>query len=98
MIAASFAFNNSPSVYFRFGIHRNPIIVVNAFNSPVSRRAAPSDALLIIGMTNAISGRDTYIYISRVRSRAYNKRFLARIDLLAIVLVFFSDKLHHNRV
>jgi len=57
LIAASFAFNNFPPVYFRFGIHRNPIIIVNAFNSSVSRRAVPNDALLIIGMTNAISGR-----------------------------------------
>jgi len=43
-------------VYFRFAIHRNPIIIVNVFNSSVSR-AVSNDALLIIGMTNAINGR-----------------------------------------
>ena len=45
-------------MYFRFTIHRNPIIVVNAFNSPAThRRAVTIDALLIIGMTKAISDR-----------------------------------------
>lgn len=46
-------------VYFRFTIHRNPIIVVNAFNSSATHRraAVPIDALLIIGMTKAISDR-----------------------------------------
>lgn len=47
-------------VYFPFTIHRNPIILVNAFNSPATHRhplLATIDALLIIGMTKAISDR-----------------------------------------
>lgn len=47
-------------VYFPFTIHRNPIILVNAFNSPATHRHPSSvtiDALLIIGMTKAISDR-----------------------------------------
>lgn len=85
MIAPSFAFNNSPPVYFRFGIHRNPIIVVNAFNSPVSRRAAPSDALLIIGMTNAISGRAPRKRAPSVEKRGREGRFVSD------VAVFFPN-------
>lgn len=52
-------------VYFPFTIHRNPIILVNAFNSPGHSSSPPLssplpcaiDALLIIGMTKAISDR-----------------------------------------
>lgn len=51
-------------VYFPFTIHRNPIILVNAFNSPATHRrpslsslSVTIDALLIIGMTKAISDR-----------------------------------------
>lgn len=56
------------------------------FNSPISRRAASSDALLIIGMTNAISGR---VFRARTASVRVASRFTSDIPRFSTEITNF---------